>query len=159
MPPPDHLIDDTPASQRLTNDDFRKLLQTPRVSSSGSSHPSGSIREAMTKSRFGISIGFLFSIKFKQLNITLVAVQHLGKHLNEPKLVEKRKISMLRLRNKKTPNLQSSQKNIATEHGNAVMMQTLIIKMLNQLAHLITHIALLLLTSSLELTQLSVVNK
>lgn len=35
-------------SQRLTNDDFRKLLMTPR--SSSSSHAAGSIREAMAKS-------------------------------------------------------------------------------------------------------------
>lgn len=47
MPQPDYSAEE---SQRLTNDDFRKLLMTPRVSSSGTSHPSGSIREAMTKS-------------------------------------------------------------------------------------------------------------
>lgn len=35
-------------SQRLTNDDFRKLLMTPRSSSSG--HAAGSIREAMAAS-------------------------------------------------------------------------------------------------------------
>lgn len=35
------------ASQRLTNDDFRKLLMTPRTGPPGSSQSSGSIREAM----------------------------------------------------------------------------------------------------------------
>ncbi|XP_031621675.1 protein Red [Contarinia nasturtii] len=38
---------------RLTNDDFRKLLMTPR-SSSSSSHAPGSIREAMAKSSSGV---------------------------------------------------------------------------------------------------------
>ena len=41
----------TPSTQRLTNDDFRKLLMTPRSASSGSSHASGSIREAMSNAR------------------------------------------------------------------------------------------------------------
>lgn len=41
--------DSQTASQRLTNDDFRKLLMTPRTSSS-SGHAPGSIREAMAKS-------------------------------------------------------------------------------------------------------------
>lgn len=42
---------ETPASQRLTNDDFRKLLMTPRAtpSSAPNSHAPGSIREAMAK--------------------------------------------------------------------------------------------------------------
>ncbi|CAG4933070.1 unnamed protein product [Colias eurytheme] len=39
-------VEDTPASQRLTNEDFRKLLMTPRSTPSGA-HPAGSIREAM----------------------------------------------------------------------------------------------------------------
>lgn len=38
-------------SQRLTNDDFRKLLQTPRTAPSGSSHAAGSVREAMANAR------------------------------------------------------------------------------------------------------------
>lgn len=52
MPHDDHGIEEpqTP-SQRLTNDDFRKLLMTPRGSSSSSGHASGSIREAMANSR------------------------------------------------------------------------------------------------------------
>lgn len=40
-----------PPSQRLTNDDFRKLLMTPRAPP-GSSHASGSVREAMASSRY-----------------------------------------------------------------------------------------------------------
>lgn len=36
-------------SQRLTNDDFRKLLMTPR-STPGGAHPAGSVREAMANS-------------------------------------------------------------------------------------------------------------
>ncbi|KAK9880666.1 hypothetical protein WA026_011903 [Henosepilachna vigintioctopunctata] len=40
---------DTPGSQRLTNDDFRKLLQTPRATPSGTPG-TGSIREAMANS-------------------------------------------------------------------------------------------------------------
>lgn len=40
-------VEDTPASQRLTNDDFRKLLMTPRSTPSGGTHAPGSIREAM----------------------------------------------------------------------------------------------------------------
>lgn len=39
--------DGVTASQRLTNDDFRKLLMTPRTGATGSGHASGSIREAM----------------------------------------------------------------------------------------------------------------
>lgn len=39
---------ETPMTQRLTNDDFRKLLQTPRGSSTSTS---GSIRDAMSKSK------------------------------------------------------------------------------------------------------------
>lgn len=40
-------------SQRLTNDDFRKLLMTPRTAPPGTSHhAAGSIREAMSNSRF-----------------------------------------------------------------------------------------------------------
>lgn len=39
-------------SQRLTNDDFRKLLMTPRAPGSG--HASGSVREAMASSRFAV---------------------------------------------------------------------------------------------------------
>lgn len=38
-------------SQRLTNDDFRKLLMTPRNTPSGSGHAPGSIREAMANAR------------------------------------------------------------------------------------------------------------
>ncbi|KAM3963913.1 IC cytokine homolog beag [Aphomia sociella] len=40
-------VEDTPASQRLTNEDFRKLLMTPRATPSGGAHPAGSVREAM----------------------------------------------------------------------------------------------------------------
>ncbi|VVD05312.1 unnamed protein product [Leptidea sinapis] len=43
-------VEDTPMSQRLTNDDFRKLLMTPRSTPSGGAHPSGSVREAMANS-------------------------------------------------------------------------------------------------------------
>ncbi|CAG9559261.1 unnamed protein product [Danaus chrysippus] len=43
----DRSVDDTPVSQRLTNDDFRKLLMTPRSTPSGGSRGDGSIREAM----------------------------------------------------------------------------------------------------------------
>lgn len=41
-------------SQRLTNDDFRKLLMTPRTAPSGSSshHAVGSVREAMANARY-----------------------------------------------------------------------------------------------------------
>ncbi|CAG9104030.1 unnamed protein product [Plutella xylostella] len=42
-------VEDTPVSQRLTNDDFRKLLMTPR-STPGGAHPAGSVREAMANS-------------------------------------------------------------------------------------------------------------
>lgn len=51
-----------PPSQRLTNDDFRKLLMTPRAPGSG--HASGSVREAMASSRFDFSIAI--SLKFLQ---------------------------------------------------------------------------------------------
>lgn len=50
MPADDYRnVEDTPASQRLTNDDFRRLLMTPRSTSSGnaSAHAPGSVREAM----------------------------------------------------------------------------------------------------------------
>ncbi|XP_041972051.1 protein Red [Aricia agestis] len=40
-------VEDTPMSQRLTNDDFRKLLMTPRSTPAGGAHPAGSVREAM----------------------------------------------------------------------------------------------------------------
>lgn len=43
-------VEDTPASQRLTNEDFRKLLMTPRATPSGGAHPVGSVREAMANS-------------------------------------------------------------------------------------------------------------
>lgn len=43
-------MEHTPASQRLTNDDFRKLLMTPKATPSGSAHPVGSVREAMANS-------------------------------------------------------------------------------------------------------------
>ncbi|XP_052872667.1 protein Red [Anopheles cruzii] len=39
---------ETPATQRLTNDDFRKLLMTPRAPP-GAGHATGSIRDAMAK--------------------------------------------------------------------------------------------------------------
>lgn len=42
-------VDQTPGSQRLTNDDFRKLLMTPRATPSSAPAP-GSIREAMANS-------------------------------------------------------------------------------------------------------------
>lgn len=48
----DRSVEDTPASQRLTNDDFRKLLMTPRATPSGGSHPAGSVREAMANSGY-----------------------------------------------------------------------------------------------------------
>lgn len=41
---------ETPGSQRLTNDDFRKLLQTPRATPSHAPAP-GSIREAMANAK------------------------------------------------------------------------------------------------------------
>lgn len=52
MPHDDHGMEDpaTP-SQRLTNDDFRKLLMTPRSVQAGGAHAPGSIREAMANSR------------------------------------------------------------------------------------------------------------
>lgn len=40
-------MSETPSSQRLTNDDFRKLLMTPRSTPSHTPAPAGSIREAM----------------------------------------------------------------------------------------------------------------
>ncbi|XP_026488997.1 protein Red [Vanessa tameamea] len=43
-------VEDTPVSQRLTNDDFRKLLMTPRSTPAGGAHPAGSVREAMANS-------------------------------------------------------------------------------------------------------------
>ena len=46
-----HGSEEPPQSQRLTNEDFRKLLMTPRVGSSGAPNASGSIREAMAKPR------------------------------------------------------------------------------------------------------------
>ncbi|KAJ8711002.1 hypothetical protein PYW07_008244 [Mythimna separata] len=48
----DNNVEQTPASQRLTNEDFRKLLMTPRATpgGSGGSHPTGSVREAMANS-------------------------------------------------------------------------------------------------------------
>lgn len=50
--PQEELPGETPGSQRLTNDDFRKLLMTPRAtpSSAPSGYAPGSIREAMSKS-------------------------------------------------------------------------------------------------------------
>ncbi|EAA13204.5 AGAP004738-PA [Anopheles gambiae str. PEST] len=44
----DHHEPETPATQRLTNDDFRKLLMTPRAPP-GTGHAAGSIRDAMSK--------------------------------------------------------------------------------------------------------------
>ncbi|XP_055626871.1 protein Red [Toxorhynchites rutilus septentrionalis] len=49
MPGEDIHEPETPATQRLTNDDFRKLLMTPRAPS-GTSHAAGSVRDAMAKS-------------------------------------------------------------------------------------------------------------
>ncbi|CAB3222220.1 unnamed protein product [Arctia plantaginis] len=46
----DNSVEHTPGSQRLTNDDFRKLLMTPRATPSGGAHPAGSVREAMANS-------------------------------------------------------------------------------------------------------------
>lgn len=43
-------VDATPGSQRLTNDDFRKLLMTPRATPSTAPLAAGSIREAMANS-------------------------------------------------------------------------------------------------------------
>ncbi|KAL0867790.1 hypothetical protein ABMA27_008497 [Loxostege sticticalis] len=43
----DRSVEDTPVSQRLTNEDFRKLLMTPRATPAGGAHPAGSVREAM----------------------------------------------------------------------------------------------------------------
>ncbi|KAI8442140.1 hypothetical protein MSG28_005756 [Choristoneura fumiferana] len=40
-------VEDTPMSQRLTNEDFRKLLMTPRATPAAGAHPAGSVREAM----------------------------------------------------------------------------------------------------------------
>uniref|UniRef100_A0A1Q3F8N9 Putative ik cytokine down-regulator of hla class ii n=1 Tax=Culex tarsalis TaxID=7177 RepID=A0A1Q3F8N9_CULTA len=48
MPGDDMHEPETPATQRLTNDDFRKLLMTPRAP--GGSHAAGSVRDAMAKS-------------------------------------------------------------------------------------------------------------
>lgn len=54
MPQDEHVgVEETPMSQRLTNDDFRKLLMTPRnASGSSSSHPAGSVREAVANARY-----------------------------------------------------------------------------------------------------------
>uniref|UniRef100_A0A182NNA6 RED-like N-terminal domain-containing protein n=1 Tax=Anopheles dirus TaxID=7168 RepID=A0A182NNA6_9DIPT len=52
----DHHEPETPATQRLTNDDFRKLLMTPRAPA-GSGHAAGSIRDAMSKASSGSSAG------------------------------------------------------------------------------------------------------
>lgn len=49
MPGDDLHEPETPATQRLTNDDFRKLLMTPRAPG-GSAHAVGSVRDAMAKS-------------------------------------------------------------------------------------------------------------
>lgn len=49
MPGDDLHEPETPATQRLTNDDFRKLLMTPRAPG-GSAHAAGSVRDAMAKS-------------------------------------------------------------------------------------------------------------
>lgn len=48
-------------SQRLTNDDFRKLLMTPRAPP-GSAHASGSVREAMANSRYGFHSIYSFEL-------------------------------------------------------------------------------------------------
>lgn len=42
--------DQTPASQRLTNDDFRKLLMTPRSTPANAPAAPGTIKEAMQNS-------------------------------------------------------------------------------------------------------------
>uniref|UniRef100_A0A182TC88 RED-like N-terminal domain-containing protein n=1 Tax=Anopheles maculatus TaxID=74869 RepID=A0A182TC88_9DIPT len=52
----DHHEPETPATQRLTNDDFRKLLMTPRAPP-GSGHAAGSIRDAMSKASSASSTG------------------------------------------------------------------------------------------------------
>ncbi|XP_049292706.1 protein Red [Anopheles funestus] len=52
----DHHEPETPATQRLTNDDFRKLLMTPRAPP-GSGHGAGSIRDAMSKASSASSAG------------------------------------------------------------------------------------------------------
>lgn len=46
MPNDDYHAGDEPGTQRLTNDDFRKLLMTPRAPPTGA----GSVRDAMAKS-------------------------------------------------------------------------------------------------------------
>lgn len=51
-------VEDTPASQRLTNEDFRKLLMTPRATSGGGAHPAGSVREAMANAGLVVVITF-----------------------------------------------------------------------------------------------------
>ncbi|KFB43481.1 AGAP004738-PA-like protein [Anopheles sinensis] len=43
---------ETPATQRLTNDDFRKLLMTPRAPPGGA-HAAGTVRDAMSKATPG----------------------------------------------------------------------------------------------------------
>lgn len=46
MPHDEHVIHEEPQTpSRLTNDDFRKLLMTPRSSSGASSNVHGSVRE------------------------------------------------------------------------------------------------------------------
>lgn len=50
----EHGVEEPPTpSQRLTNDDFRKLLMTPRAPPG---HASGSVREAMANSRYMLRI-------------------------------------------------------------------------------------------------------
>lgn len=43
-------IEQTPGSQRLTNDDFRKLLMTPRSTPANAPAAPGSVKEAMQNS-------------------------------------------------------------------------------------------------------------
>lgn len=43
-------VEQTPGSQRLTNDDFRKLLMTPRSTPANAPAAPGSIKEAMQNS-------------------------------------------------------------------------------------------------------------
>ncbi|GBP66489.1 Protein Red [Eumeta japonica] len=47
---PSDNVEDTPVSQRLTNEDFRRLLMTPRATPTSGAHPPGSMREAMANS-------------------------------------------------------------------------------------------------------------
>lgn len=46
-----HVEEPQTPSQKLTNDDFRKLLMTPRSTPSGAGHAPGSMREAMANAR------------------------------------------------------------------------------------------------------------